>query len=208
MSPSAQIGGNGRRTLAERVECAIHNAEDVTGLLVAWGTGDTGALERLMPIVYDELRRLAHGYMRREAGDATLQATALVNEAYVRLVDLRRMRWQNRAHFFAMSATLMRRILVDAARARTAKKRGDGAVAVELDEAVMMQDAPSGDVLAIDAALDGLAAIDARKARVVELRYFAGLTVQETAEALHVSPETVMRDWKMARSWLARELRG
>jgi RNA polymerase sigma factor (TIGR02999 family) len=191
-----------------RVECAISNQHDVTALLAAWGAGDQAALERLMPIVYDELRRLAHGYMRRETGSATLQATALVNEAYVRLVDLKRMRWQNRAHFFAMSATLMRRILVDAARARTAKKRGDGAVARELDESIALADAPTDDVLAVDAALDRLAAFDARKARVVELRYFAGLTVEETAEALHVSPETVMRDWKMAKSWLSRELRG
>ena len=175
---------------------------------MAWGAGDQAALERLMPVVYDELRRLAHGYMRREAGGATLQATALVNEAYVRLVDLRRMRWRNRAQFFAMSATLMRRILVDAARARAAKKRGDRAVAVELDESIALQEAPTADVLAIDAALQRLAEIDPRKSRVVELRYFAGLTVEETAEALRVSPETVMRDWKMAKSWLARELRG
>lgn len=206
--PSRCLGGNGRRRLALRVELAISKTEDVTGLLAAWGRGDEAALDRLLPIVYAELHRLARSYMRGERPDATLQATALVNEAYVRLVDVRRLQWQNRAHFFAMSATLMRRILVDAARARDAKKRGDGAAAVALDESIALEDAPTIDVLAVDAALERLAAIDARKARVVELRYFAGLTVEETAEALRVSPETVMRDWKMAKSWLARELRG
>jgi RNA polymerase sigma factor (TIGR02999 family) len=161
-----------------------------------------------MPIVYGELHRLAQRYMRREGDAGTLQATALVNEAYMRMVDVRRMRWQNRAHFFAMAATLMRRILVDAARSRLAKKRGDGGELVPIDESMALADAPIADVLAIDDALGRLSAVDPRKARVVELRFFGGLTVAETAEALHVSAETVMRDWKMAKSWLARELRG
>jgi RNA polymerase sigma-70 factor, ECF subfamily len=161
-----------------------------------------------MPIVYGELHRLAQRYMRREGDAGTLQATALVNEAYMRMVDVRRMRWQNRAHFFAMAATLMRRILVDAARSRLAKKRGDGGERVPIDESMALADAPIADVLAIDDALGRLSAVDPRKARVVELRFFGGLTVAETAEALHVSAETVMRDWKMAKSWLARELRG
>jgi RNA polymerase sigma-70 factor (ECF subfamily) len=161
-----------------------------------------------MPIVYGELHRLAQRYMRREGDAGTLQATALVNEAYMRMVDVRRMRWQNRAHFFAMAATLMRRILVDAARSRLAKKRGDGGELVPIDESMALADAPVADVLAIDDALGRLSAVDPRKARVVELRFFGGLTVAETAEALHVSAETVMRDWKMAKSWLARELRG
>lgn len=160
-----------------------------------------------MPIVYGELHRLAQRYLRREGDAGTLQATALVNEAYMRMVDVRRMRWQNRAHFFAMAATLMRRILVDAARSRLAKKRGDGGELVPIDESIALADAPIADVLEIDDALGRLSAVDPRKARVVELRFFGGLTVAETAEALHVSAETVMRDWKMAKSWLARELR-
>jgi RNA polymerase sigma factor (TIGR02999 family) len=193
---------------ALRVKCAISTGEDVTGLLAAWRSGDEAALEKLLPIVYAELHRVAQRYMRGERRDASIQATALVHEAYMRLVDVRRIRWQNRAHFFAIAATLMRRILVDAARARLAKKRGDGAVQVVLEDAIAIEAAPALDVLAVDRALDQLAAFDARKARVVELRFFAGLTVDETAEALHVSQDTVMRDWKMAKSWLARELRG
>lgn len=185
----------------------ISTTDDVTALLVAWGEGDAAALDRLIPVVHAELHRLAQRYMRREGDAGTLQATALVNEAYIRMVDVRRMRWQNRAHFFAMAATLMRRILVDAARSRLAKKRGDGAATVPVDDSIELEDAPIADVLAIDEALGRLAALDARKARVVELRFFAGLTVTETAEALHVSADTVMRDWQMARSWLARELR-
>jgi RNA polymerase sigma factor (TIGR02999 family) len=190
------------------VRCGIPTSEDVTGLLAAWRGGDEAALAQLLPIVYAELHRLAEGYMRGEKRDATIQATALVHEAYMRLVDVRRMPWQNRAHFFAMAATLMRRVLVDAARTRLAKKRGDGAVQVALEETVAVEAAPALDVLAVDRALDQLSAFDARKARVVELRFFAGLTVEETAEALHISEDTVVRDWKMAKSWLARELRG
>lgn len=158
--------------------------------------------------MYSELHRLAQGYMRGERQDATLQATALVHEAYMRLVDVRRMRWQNRAHFFAMSSTLMRPILVDAARSRLAKKRGDGVTPVAISADLALTDAPVSDILAVDDALERLAAKDARKARVVELRFFSGLTNEEIAEALHVSCDTVMRDWKMAKSWLARELRG
>lgn len=206
--PSTHLGGKRARTLALRVEWPHLTTDDVTALLLAWGDGDQAALDRLMPIVYGELHRLAQRYMRREGNAGTLQATALVNEAYMRMVDVRRMRWQNRAHFFAVAATLMRRILVDAARSRLAKKRGDRGELVPIDESIALADAPIADVLAIDDALGRLSAVDPRKARVVELRFFGGLTVAETAEALHVSAETVMRDWKMAKSWLKRELHG
>jgi len=159
-------------------------------------------------MVYAEMRRIAARYMRRENPGNSLQATALVNEAYLRLVDLAQVRWQDRAHFFAVAAQTMRRILVDAARARAAGKRGGGAVHVNLDEALdAMPDRP-GELVALDEALDGLARLDPRKAKVIEMRFFGGLTVEETAEVLKVSPDTVMRDWKMARAWLMRELTG
>ena len=182
-------------------------APDVTRLLLAWRDGDADALQALVPVVYAELRRLAHRQMRNERPGRTLQTTALVHEAYLRLVDSDRVRWQNRAHFFAISAQLMRRILVDAARARGALKRGGEVVHVTLDEAPLVSREPETDVIALDEALTRLAAVDARKSQVVELRYFGGLSVEETAEALHVSPETVMRDWKLAKLWLLRELR-
>lgn len=177
----------------------------VTALLSAWSDGDESALNELMPIVHGELRALARRFMRGERNDHTLQTTALVNEAYVRLVDLSRVRWQNRAHFFAMSARLMRRILVDHARSRAYQKRGGGARRISLHES-MVAIGHDPDLIALDDALDALAAIDPRKSQVVELRFFAGLSVEETAEALHVSPETVGRDWRFAKTWLLREL--
>jgi RNA polymerase sigma-70 factor (ECF subfamily) len=177
----------------------------VTQLLVAWGAGDESAFEKLAPLVYDELRRLARRYMAGERPGHTLQTTALVNEAYLKLVDIHQIKWQNRTHFFAMSARLMRRILVDFARSRRYQKRGAGAQKVPLDEALLVLDS-GHDLVAVDDALKALAEVDARKSQVVEMRFFGGLTVEETADALGVSPETVMRDWKVAKAWLSREL--
>jgi RNA polymerase sigma factor (TIGR02999 family) len=177
-------------------------------LLRAWSGGDEGALERLIPLVEAELRRLARGYMGSERRDHTLQVTALINEAFLRLTDARQLRWQDRAHFLGISARLMRRVLVDHARARGYQKRGDGARRVMLDEALVASPGLSLEILALDRALDELAAADPRKARVIELRFFGGLTVEETAEALHVSTDTVKRDWRVARLWLLRELKG
>ena len=180
---------------------------DVSSLLRAWSDGDQRALALLTPIVYEELRRLAHYYMKRERAGHSLQATALVNEAYMRLVDYKRMQWQNRAHFMAAAAQAMRRILVDHARRRNAK-RGANAEHVPLEaEAVICADR-SDDFGALDDALNALAARAPRKAKVVELRFFGGLSVEETAEVLHVSPITVMREWKSAKAWLYRELAG
>jgi len=178
----------------------------ITTLLLAWNGGDQAALHRLIPLVHDELRRLAHRYMRGERCGHPLQTTALVNEAYVRLVDSSRVRWQSRAHFFAVSAQLMRRILVDVARTRRKHKRGGGGVHVSFDEALAVAGGPGLDVIALDDALRSLAAFDERKSKVVELRYFGGLSVDETAEALGVSSVTVMRDWSVAKVWLLREL--
>lgn len=180
----------------------------VTALLVAWGDGDETALARLVPIVHDELQRIARGCMAGGKGDHTLQATALVNEAYLRLIQTQGMNWQNRAHFLAMAARLMRRILVDFARSKQYLKRGGGAVNISLAPDVALSAQPGRDLVALDDALDALAKVDERKSRVIEMRFFGGLSVQETAEALHVSAETVMRDWKMAKAWLLRELRG
>jgi RNA polymerase sigma factor (TIGR02999 family) len=180
---------------------------DVTELLLAWSSGDQLAFEKLMPIVYQELRRLAKHYMAQERSGHTLQATALVNEAYMRLSDVNRMRWQNRAHFFAVSAQMMRRILVEYARRRQRHKRGDGAPIVTLDDAVAAVAGKSdADLIALDDALTALNAVNARMSQVVELRFFGGLSVEETAEVLRVSPETVMRDWKSAKTWLIRHL--
>jgi len=176
-------------------------------LLIDWSNGDEDALQRLIPLVHDELRRVARRHMARERTEHTLQATALVNEAYMRLIDIRRVRWQNRAHFFAMSARLMRRILVDFARSRRYQKRGGGAQKVTLDEAIAVSPEPGSDLVALDEALTALAAVDPRKAQVVEMRFFGGLSVEETAEALHLSRDTVMRDWKLAKAWLLRELK-
>jgi RNA polymerase sigma factor (TIGR02999 family) len=179
----------------------------VTDLLLAWGEGDESALQRLMPLVQEELHRLARREMRGERPGHTLQTTALVNEAYLRLIDAHRVRWQDRAHFFALSARIMRRILVDHARSRNFIKRGGGTRHVSLDEALIVSQERGADLVALDDALQALAAVDARKSQVVEMRFFGGLSVEETAEALRVSPETVMRDWHLAKVWLLRELR-
>ena len=184
------------------------SSQAVTGLLLAWGEGDEAALEQLMPLVHAELRRLARRHMGHERPGHTLQATALVNEAYLRLVDVRKIQWQNRAHFFAMSARLMRRILVDFARSKHYQKRGGNAQKVTFDEALAVSNERGGDLVAVDDALVALAAVDPRKSQVVEMRFFGGLSVEETAEALHVSVDTVMRDWKLAKVWLLRELKG
>jgi len=183
-------------------------SQEVTRLLLAWNDGDEGALEKLVPLVYGELRRLAKRQMWGEHPDHTLQTTALINEAYIKLVDLRNVHWQNRAHFFALCARLMRRILVDFARSRHYVKRGGGAQPISLDESLVVSPAHSTDLVAVDDALKALAKVDARKAQMVELRFFGGLTVEETAEVLKVSPETVQRDWKIAKAWLLRELSG
>ena len=181
-------------------------SQEITQLLLAWNGGDELALDRLMPLVHDELHRLAHRYMAGERLGHPLQTTALVNEAYLRLIDSSRVRWQNRAHFFAVSAQLMRRILVDVARARKKLKRGGEAIQVSLDDAMAISSEPGTDLIALDEALTALAAFDERKSKVVELRFFGGLTVEETAEVLKVSPMTVMRDWGLAKVWLMREL--
>ena len=181
--------------------------DDVSQLLRAWSDGDQLALDELTPIVYAELHRLAHRYMRRERPGHSLQTTALVNEAYMRLVHYNRMQWQNRAHFFAVSAQLMRRILVEHAR-RHNLKRGGAVQHVSLDEAVLGGVEPSVDLVALDDALNTLARVDARKVRVVEMRFFGGLSVEETAVVLKVSPVTVRRDWSSAKIWLYRELTG
>jgi RNA polymerase sigma-70 factor (ECF subfamily) len=183
----------------------------VTELLRAWSDGDEGALERLVPLVEAELRRLARGYMGRERRGHTLQVTALVNEAFLRLTDVRRLRWQDRAHFLGISARLMRRVLVDHARARGYQKRGGGAQQVTLDDALVVSPEPAldrVDIVALDRALEALAAVDVRKSRLIELRFFGGLSVEEAADVLHVSTDTVKRDWRLAKLWLLRELNG
>ena len=179
---------------------------DATVLLQAWGRGDRAAFDQLVPLVHNELRRLARRQMRSERPDHTLQATALVNEAYVRLIDLNQIEWNDRAHFFAMAARVMRRILVDSARARRYQKRGGGAPKVSLDDAVTVSNEPGRDLVALDDALKTLAAMDPRKGEVVEMRFFGGLSVEETAMVLHISVATVMRDWRLAKVWLLREL--
>jgi RNA polymerase sigma factor (TIGR02999 family) len=179
----------------------------ITQLLRAWRGGDQEALERLTPLVYAELRKIAHGYMRSEREGATLQATALVHEAFLRMAGAGATDWQDRAHFFAVAAQMMRRILIDAARARVRAKRGGNSPRVNLAD---FPDLPAGqdrELIAVDEALTALAQFDARKARVIELRFFAGLSVEETAEVLRISPQSVMRDWRLARSWLMREIR-
>ena len=178
----------------------------ITQLLLAWGKGDETALETLMPMVYDELRRVAARHLRRQRPGHTLQTTALVNEAYLRLIDSSQVGWQNRAHFFAVSAQLMRRILVDFARSRQYLKRGGGAQQVSLDEALVVAPERSADLLELDEALTRLGALNPRQAQVVELRYFGGLSEEETAEALKVSLRTVQRDWNLARLWLYRQI--
>jgi RNA polymerase sigma-70 factor (ECF subfamily) len=179
---------------------------EVTQLLIDWGNGNQAALDKLTPLVYEELRRLAHRYMSRERQGHTLQTTALVGEAYLRLAGAEGVRWQNRTHFFAISANLMRRILVDHARAHAYAKRGGGARRVTLDEAAVVSAESAAEVVALHEALDELARIDPRQSRIVELRYFGGLTIEETAQALDLSPATVKREWSTARAWLYKEI--
>ena len=190
---------------------AAIDAADITRLLKAWGRGDEGALDRLMPLVYTQLRAQARRYMRDERSGVTMQTTALVHEAYLRLTSAEDVDWHDRVHFFALSAQIMRRILVDAARKRAAAKRGGGALRANHSSAIDLDQFPSADsdaasLCALDDALESLAQLDPRRAKVIELRFFGGLSVEETAEVLEVSPQTVMRDWRLARAWLAREL--
>jgi RNA polymerase sigma-70 factor (ECF subfamily) len=180
---------------------------NVTGLLIAWGQGDDTALDQLIPIVHNELRRIARGCMAGEGAGHSLEVSALVNEAYLRLIEARGVKWQNRAHFLAIAARQMRRILVDFARSKRYQKRGGGAVRVTLADDVAVSNEPSRDLVALDDALEALAKFDERKSRVIEMRFFGGLSVKETAVVLGVSQETVMRDWKLARAWLLQELR-
>ena len=184
----------------------IPSPHEVTQLLVAWGKGDDSARDQLMPLVYDELHRLAHQYMNRERPGHTLQTSALVNEAFLRLVDQRDVHWQNRAHFLGIAAQMMRRILADYARNRHYAKRGGNAHQVSLDEAVIVSNERSADVVALDEALKSLAVFDLRKSQIVELRFFGGLSIDETAEVLAVSPGTIMRDWTLAKAWLRRAI--
>ena len=184
------------------------SSSEITSLLHAWRRGDQLALEQLTPVVYQELHRIARHYMSREREGHTLQTTALINEVYLRLVKVKEVEWQDRAHFFAVSAQLMRRILTDFARSHQYQKRGGGAIHVSLDEALNVSSEPAVDFVALERALTRLGQTDARKSKVVELRFFGGMTVEETAEVLHISSETVMRDWSMARAWLLRELDG
>ena len=182
------------------------SSQSITQLLSEWRDGDQTALDRLIPLVHQELRRLAHHYLKRERPEHTLQTTALVNEAYLKLVDHKDMHWQNRAHFFAVAAQAMRRILVDHARSRDAIKRGRGVAVITLDEAAAIADTQAADLLALNDALDQLTLLDARKSRIVELRYFGGMTVEETAEVLGLSPTTINREWQSAKTWLLRTM--
>jgi RNA polymerase sigma factor (TIGR02999 family) len=182
--------------------------QHLTQLLVAWSDGNRAALDELLPLVYDELRQIARRYMRRERTDHTLQTTALVNEAYLRLIDQRQVHWQNRAHFFAIAAQMMRRIIVDHARSYHRQKRGGGAIKVPLEEAAVVTDEKAAEMIALDDALKALAEFDPRRAQVIELKYFGGLSNEEIGVVLQVHPNTVMRDWNMARAWLYKELSG
>lgn len=180
--------------------------QEVTQLLVDWGNGNQAALDRLMPLVYTELRQLAHRYMRRERPGHTMQTTALIHEAYLRLVDQNQVRWQHQAHFFGIAARLMRQILIEHARSHTRAKRGGGVGTISLDEAAIVSQARATELLALDDALERLATIDPRKSQVVELRFFGGLSVEEAAQVLNIAPNTVLRDWRMAKAWLRREI--
>ena len=184
----------------------MRSSKEITQLLIAWGDGDQSALEELAPLVHSELHRLAHHYMSRERPGHTLQTSALINEAYIRLINWKNVRWQNRSHFFAVSAQLMRRILVDFARDRQYLKRGGDALQVSLAEAAALTVERSHDLLALDEALTALTDLDPRKGQMVEMRFFGGLTVEEVAEVLKISEETVIRDWRLAKVWLMREL--
>ena len=183
------------------------SSQELTHFLLAWRQGEKEALNKLIPVIYEELRRIAHSYIHGERKGHTLQTTALVNEAYLRLLDCSRVNWQNRAHFLAVSAQLMRRILIDYARSRGYQKRGGAMERITLTESQIVSEGRDPDLLELDEALHALAAVDARKCQVVELRFFGGLTAEETAEVLGVSPDTVLRDWKLARTWLAREMK-
>ena len=185
---------------------AATQSADITRLLRAWGSGDPAALEELIPLVYGELRRLARRRMRAENPGGTLQTTALVNEAYLRLVGVTNMAWQDRVHFFAVSAQIMRRILVDAARSRVSARRGGPVPSLNLDEDFDPSPQRARELIALDDSLNALAQMDPRKARVIELRFFGGLSVEDTAEVLKISPQSVMRDWKLAKAWLSREM--
>ena len=189
-----------------QMEDSAPTSPQVTQLLNAWGEGDQVARDQLMPLVYEELHRLAHRYMKRESPGHTLQTSALVNEAFVRLVGQNNVRWQNRTHFFGIAAQMMRRILVDYARSRNYAKRGGGAARISFDEALIVSDERSAEVVNVHEALERLAKFDARKSQIVELRFFGGLSIDETAEVLSVSPGTVMRDWTLAKAWLRREI--
>ena len=185
---------------------STRSSNEITDLLLAWNDGEPKALDELVPLVESELRRLARTYMKRERAGHTLQTTALINEAYMRLIDARRVRWQNRAHFYGLAARLMRRILVDYSRDRSYQKRGGGAQQITFDERLVLTPGADPDLLALDEALSELAQVDERKAQVVEMRFFGGLTEKEVALALSVSPETARRDWRLAKSWLLRKL--
>ena len=178
----------------------------VTQLLIDWSNGDQSAFDKLMPLIDEELRRLAHHYMSRERVGHTLQTTALVNEAFLKLVNRKNLQWQNRAHFFGLAAQVMRTILVDHARSHASAKRGGGARNLELDEALLVSQQKASEVVALDDALNQLALIDPRQSRIVELRFFGGVTVEEAAEVLHVSPVTIKREWSTAKAWLYRDL--
>jgi RNA polymerase sigma-70 factor, ECF subfamily len=182
------------------------STQQITNLLRAWGGGDRAALDELTPLCYQELRRLARHHMKRERLGHSLQTSGLVNEAFLRLADWENVEWKNRAHFFAMAARIMRNVLVDLARKRQRNKRGADVLRVSLSAAVQIAQGPSADIVALDEALEALAVLSARQSRVVELRFFGGLTLEETAEALEVSPDTVRRDWRLAQAWLYREL--
>ncbi len=182
--------------------------QEITQLLISWGDGDAAALDKLMPLVDVELRRIAAHHMRRENPGHTLQTSALVNEAYLKLVQQKKTSWENRSHFFAIAAQLMRRILLDHARTRRRDKRGGGAIHVDLEKVAVLSPEKSEDLLALDEALLKLASFDQLKSRIVEMRYFGGLSVEETAEVLQLAPITVMRHWSLAKAWLRRELRG
>jgi RNA polymerase sigma-70 factor (ECF subfamily) len=184
------------------------SSRDVTGLLQAWGQGDQGALHKLIPLVYDQLHAASRRYMASERPGQTIQTTALIHETYLRLVNIRQIKWQNRAHFFAMCARLMRRILIDFARSRRSKRRGGAMPQVEFEETLVVSSETGEDLLLLDDALNRLAKVDPRKSQVVELRFFGGLDVKETAEVMKVSVDTVIRDWKFAKVWLLRDLRG
>jgi len=190
------------------VEVDPSTSRDITDLLRAWGEGDKSALEHLTPLVYDQLHRIARSHMAREYDAPSLQTTELINEVYLRLIDTKRVQWQDRAHFFAVSAQLMRRILIDFARSRGSQKRGGSIFKISLDEAPAICQEPASDLVVLDSALQALATFDERASKVVELKFFGGLNTEETAEVLQVSTQTVLRDWKFAKVWLLREISG